>query len=254
MFIKKIVSSVSLVALVAVFGVNDAQAINSAGNLQVSAQVIGQKPVVQSIAPDSAVNTGAQAVVITGYNFEDVPYIYVSFDDDNSTMLTGVAVTDTDPDSVDGDPEEITATVPAGITPGIYNVYVTTEHGTNISGVKFTVTAPNPANIPTIVGVTPTGPIVTVSTGSSTQTFSVTSSDLNDPSLDWTAVATDGSFSVVAGSVAMDGVTHEGTFSTTYTAPAVENLAITATFAVDDAAGNNDGADSQNVTIYAIEW
>ncbi len=128
----------------------------------VTATVLGEKPIVNLIAPTSGTNTGATILTkIVGRNFDNS--YGVSLDDRSSTVLVGtITVTDDCDSNGDnwgggGSYQLITGlSVPAGVRPGVYNVLVTTALGTNLlSDVKFTVTAPVATATPSITNVSP---------------------------------------------------------------------------------------------------
>lgn len=252
MFIKKAISTLSLVALVAVFGIGEAQALTSTGNLQVSGQVIGRKPVVTNIVngatgDNTMINNATANVTITGLNFDTAKY--VSLDDDNLTMLTSPVVVG---------PTQITATVPAGVVAGAYNVHVTNDYGTNISSdVKLSVSDPDPSADASIVSVSPSGAPV-----GWTQAFAVTVSDIDGGPVYWntslTVPATSTSGTIVVPSsdtmtgVTTSGVDHEGTFNSTFTADVAGAYKVTFNVDNDNAMGSID--DTKTITIYAISW
>ncbi|MBI4568586.1 MAG: hypothetical protein HY719_09320, partial [Planctomycetes bacterium] len=81
-------------------------------------------PSVTGLAPSSGLNNAAAAVTISGGAFAGATA--AALDDPAATALTGLVVVD---------PRTITASVPAGVAAGVYNVKVTTARGTN--GVSF---------------------------------------------------------------------------------------------------------------------
>lgn len=113
-------------------------------------------PTVTNVAPSSGMDNVATAVTITGMEFVSVSA--VGLDDPATTALTAVTtVNDT----------TITASVPQGITPGLYNVRVTTPAGTNLtSAVQYQVISS--ATPP------PTVTLITPSTGSNVAATPVT--------------------------------------------------------------------------------
>jgi len=245
MFLKKILSTISLCALVMVFSVGDVSAATSVGNLNLSAKVVGLKPVVTNVNPSAVFNNVTPTITITGYNFTGA--LYVTLDDENSSMLTGVII-DTD--------NQIRADMPLGVAPGIYNVHVTTANGTNLtSDVKLTVNAPAAAANATIVSTTPAGPIVIAGL---TQNFSVVVSDINDEPVVWSATSVTsagglGSFVAPAGSVTTALPNHEATFTTNFSA--TTNGVYLGTFKADEDGSLIDGGEDVKIlTIYAISW
>lgn len=128
----------------------------------VSATVLGEKPIVNLIAPTTGVNDGAVLLTkIVGRNFDNA--YGVSLDDASSTVLTGVMTLTNDCDANGdncgggGSYQKITGlSVPTEVNPGVYNVLVTTPLGTNLlSDTKYTVTAPAPTATPSITDVSP---------------------------------------------------------------------------------------------------
>lgn len=110
-------------------------------------RVVGP-PAVTDVAPASGLDNASTPVTITGTEFVGV--LGVDLDDGAATALTAVTTVDD---------TTITASVPAGVAPGLYNVRVTTGGGTNpTSAVRFEViAAPTPP--PTVAAITPnTGP------------------------------------------------------------------------------------------------
>jgi hypothetical protein len=85
-------------------------------------------PTVLGITPDWGLSTSTTDVVITGTNFVDTPDVYIG-----STLALGITwVSDT----------TLNSTVPAGMSPGIYNVTVRNTGPTSPTGVlehAFTV-------------------------------------------------------------------------------------------------------------------
>lgn len=185
-FPRKIVLTVLLSAFLTSFVIAETQI----GMVNVTAAVLGEKPIVNLITPTIGINTGAVVLTkIVGRNFDNV--YGVSLDDASSTVLAGT-ITLTDACDSNGDNcggggsyQKITGlSVPAEINPGVYNVLVTTPLGTNLlSDVKFTVTAAAATTNPSINDVQPSyismmanlpnpGDIVNVS-------FAISDSDTN---------------------------------------------------------------------------
>ena len=128
----------------------------------VSATVLGEKPIVNLVAPVTGVNDGATVMTkIVGRNFDNA--YGVSLDDASSTVLAGTITLTNDCDANGdncgggGSYQKITGlSVPAEVSPGVYNVLVTSPLGTNLlSDTKFTVTAPAPTATPSITDVSP---------------------------------------------------------------------------------------------------
>src|SRR3990170_8413812 len=109
-----------------------ARAYDATGNLGSSAAVpvsANNPPTVNNITPSKGEDFVNTDITINGTGFTGA--IEVRLDDPASIALTNVVVIDD---------TTITATVPAGILSGFYNVKVTTPIGTNVtSAVKFNV-------------------------------------------------------------------------------------------------------------------
>ena len=137
-------------------------------NIVVFADVVGTKPVVRIFSPTTGTNDSPTVMnKIVGLNFGSVAgdILGVFLDDPAGTSLTGTAVlhhncdiNGDDCDDADSDIyQSITGlSIPAGVSPGIYNILVTTAAGTNlISNSKFTVTTEPPGVVPNIINVSP---------------------------------------------------------------------------------------------------
>ncbi|MCZ6691968.1 MAG: IPT/TIG domain-containing protein [Planctomycetota bacterium] len=110
-------------------------------------------PTVTSVSPDNGPDNVSTNVTITGTDFLNVSG--VALDDPSITALgTLTTVNDT----------TIIGAVPSGITPGLYNVQVTTQAGTNLtSAVQFRVTS-SATPPPAVTQITPNNGMETVST------------------------------------------------------------------------------------------
>ncbi|OGF45282.1 MAG: hypothetical protein A2231_11160 [Candidatus Firestonebacteria bacterium RIFOXYA2_FULL_40_8] len=109
----------------------------SSDGFTITASVLVAAPTVTSLSALTGSVLSAANITITGTGFFGSMFSStvsaVNLDDGANTALTGVTVVS---DS------EIRATVPAGVVPGVYNVLVTAEGGTNLtSAVTFTVQA-----------------------------------------------------------------------------------------------------------------
>ena len=99
-------------------------------------------PMVVTISPSASPDTAPTPVTIIGTGF--VGAVTAWLEDPATTTLTGLAV---------GSATQLTATVPAGVALGTWEVRVAADAGTSaLAGVTFTVTAPLP---PTVTGITP---------------------------------------------------------------------------------------------------
>jgi YVTN family beta-propeller protein len=107
-------------------------------------QVVGT-PTVTDVSPSSGMDNVSTPVTVTGTNFVSVSG--VALDDPGVTPLGTLNVVDD---------TTLTAVVPSGITPGLYNVQVTNPVGTNLtSAVQFQVTS-SATPPPTVTAITPT--------------------------------------------------------------------------------------------------
>ncbi|MCZ6689070.1 MAG: beta-propeller fold lactonase family protein [Planctomycetota bacterium] len=130
---------IALATAVIVLAVGPACSKSSSSKRRVSSA-----PTVTDIVPPSGLDNVATPVAITGTNFTGATG--VALDDPATTALTGVSV---------GSGTAITASVPAGITPGVYNVRVTTPDGTNsTSAVPYRV-IDSTIPAPTAIAITP---------------------------------------------------------------------------------------------------
>ncbi len=119
-------------------------------------------PTVTGIQPNYGVNTKTTAVTITGTGFVTGAAASLTRSGYTDVALTNVAV----PTAA-----SITASVPAGITAGTWNVKVTNPDGRSATGNSlFTVTSP--AQVPTVTGVSP-------NTSANTKATAVTISGTN---------------------------------------------------------------------------
>ena len=101
----------------------------------------GSDPVVSAVDPDSGSYLSSQGITVSGANFLDTVGI----------LLSGPEPTGLSP-FVELDPATLTTEVPAGVTPGVYDVIVTTGHGeSSPGGAAYTVTEP----APTVTGTDP---------------------------------------------------------------------------------------------------
>lgn len=145
-----------------VFCATSVIAATQVNTANVTATVLGEKPIINLVTPTSGLNSGAVSITkIVGRNFDNA--YGVSLDDSSSTVLLGT-ITRTDNCDSDGENcggsgsyQKITGlSVPTGVNPGVYNVLVTTHLGTNLlSDVKFTVTEPVATATPSITNVKP---------------------------------------------------------------------------------------------------
>ena len=102
--------------------------------------VVAPVPTVTSVSPSSGYNSETTDVTITGSGFTGATAVKLS----NNTSLVSVFVVSA---------TQILATVPSGVTPGTYDVRVTTPGGTNTtSSQKFTSVTPP---VPVVSTVTP---------------------------------------------------------------------------------------------------
>ena len=105
----------------------------------------GTRPRVYSIAPSAGSYLAPQEVTLTGANFLEADLLRLS----GPTTISIVTLT------VD-DASSLTADLPAGLVPGVYNVIVETPRGENDPGdAQYTVTEPPPTI--TMISVEATG-------------------------------------------------------------------------------------------------
>ena len=120
-------------------GVNDVRITNASGTSPVNAPADqftvtsgggggGGAPTVTAISPSSGPNSGTTPITITGTNLTGATAVTLG-----TTPLTFSA----------GSATQMTATVPAGLIPAVYDLTVTTPAGTSATSAasKFTVTA-----------------------------------------------------------------------------------------------------------------
>lgn len=160
--VSKLYGKFLLIVSVFALCVANVIAATQINTVNVTATVLGEKPIVNLVAPASGTNTGAVVLTkIVGRNFDNA--YGVSLDDPSSTVLAGSISLTSDCDANGdncgggGSYQLITGlSVPADVAPGVYNVLVTTALGTNLfSDVKYTVTAPVATATPSITNVKP---------------------------------------------------------------------------------------------------
>lgn len=215
----------------------DAATQTSVSNVNVTASILGSKPLVYNLSPTSGANSGATAITaVVGRNFTGATI--VTLDDANSTVLatnpTVVSSTDNDATvagvGASGTYQKITGlSIPSGLTPGLYNILVTTSSGTNIaSDVRFTVSAPVATGAPNIVSVDPNPVITEVST---TANVSLTATDSNTTPINYSITQNGGTWDAASGTIAL--TSNSGTKALVYTADVTDGV-FTNTFSVDD--------------------
>lgn len=256
MSMHKIISTLSLALLLSTVSLQTVQADNTpkVDIVVISAEVLGNKPLVNNFNPTSAQNDGATAITaIVGHNFTGTTL--VSLDDPSSTTLSG-AITlntgcDSDPTSavcgVNAGYDKITGlSIPANVAPGIYNILVTNAQGTNIaSDVKLTVSAP-PAGADTqIDSIDPSPVFVTVG---GNRSLDINLSDTDSATTYFNISTTNGgTFAPNQDSVAMAAST--GTGTTTFTAGGAVGYFVN-TFQAGDTAVGGPYDDSKNIAFY----
>jgi len=183
------------------------------GTVNVTAVVLGEKPIVNSFAPTAGTNTGAITLTkIVGRNFDNV--YGVSLDDANSTVLAGTITLNTGCDfngdncESGGSYQSITGlSVPSGVIPGVYNVLVTTPLGTNLlSDTKYTVDSAVATVKPSINNIQP-GYISVMANLADTVTINFTIKDSDSAAVEFD---TDSNISI-------GGVTTSGYFPSSQT-------------------------------------
>ena len=198
-----------------VFCTQGVMAVTQVNTANVTATVLGEKPIVNLVAPITGVNDGVVLLTkIVGRNFDNA--YGVSLDDSTSTVLSGIINLESNCDSNGdncgggGSYQKITGlSVPAGVNPGVYNVLVTTALGTNLfSDVKFTVTAPLPTATPSITDVRPSY-IAAMANLADVVTVSFTIKDS-----DSAAVWFDGDSNISIGTVSVDNYSPIGQVTT----------------------------------------
>ncbi len=141
----------------------EALTLTEQGNIQVSASVIGLKPVVYLFDPTEGDNSADRSVdIIVGRNFTNAGIVTLN---PGVILLTGTIVVHTGCTNLDatttadcnngGSYDKITGlSIPSGTTPGVYDILVTTPNGTNNSSdTKYTVLAPTPTSDATIISI-----------------------------------------------------------------------------------------------------
>lgn len=246
-----------------------AQTQNRVGTVQVSATVLGQRPLVYDFydqATASEATAGNRTLIndvvtpltaIIGRNFTGA--LVVTLDDVNSTPLTdtnGGTLADNIATSCDNDKttavcgtgtyDKLTnLSIPANVKPGRYSVLVTTAVGTNIaSDVSLTVSPPTAGANASIIDVSPNPAIAEVSQAIN---FTLTDSHTNAGTTYYEITQNGGTWDAATGSITMTN--QRGTAYLTYTAGAVAGV-YTNTFAVDDTNAPFAGDDSQTVDFY----
>lgn len=165
-FAMALTRTIAIAAATAVLALPLLGATTSIGTTQVSATVLGTKPVVVTLSPTSGANNVATPLTqIVGQNFgaNAAAIVAVTLDDVSGTVLTGTAALQSgcDADGTNcggsGTYQRITGlSVPSGVAAGTYNVLVTTAQGTNlVSSQKFTSTVPVASPVPSVFSPSP---------------------------------------------------------------------------------------------------
>jgi hypothetical protein len=96
-------------------------------------------PTVTSVSPNSGMNTGTTSITIEGMYYTGLIWVHLGATDLSYSVVNSTT---------------ITATVPAGLTAGPYDITVNTANGTSVitPNCRFTVTAPG---VPAFVSITP---------------------------------------------------------------------------------------------------